>query len=336
MHTKYGRAQRALALPQLMRFLGVPKDSIRDSDGNIRCPWHQRHRHKDQKRSCSIYRNMTRIHCFVCGYNYDVIRFAAAWRRTNEREAYHFLMKNEAMSQLVAEQKKRIEPERGLTLPRSCDLSPAEMESIASLRQVDVASVQVATSLGILRRANVCGEPSWLLTDNAGCIAEARTLSGACYPAYGHLSERKAHTIRGSNKDWPVGVALLQHYQCITSIMILEGGPDLVAAYHFLLRFGIRNVLPVAMMGANAGRHGIDPRALQLLRGKHVRFYPHNDSSGTEGFVNWLPQFVKAGCTVSRASLAGIIRPDGTPANDLNDLTSRLPGSHESYRFLFT
>ena len=279
---------------------------------------------------------MTRIHCFVCGYNYDVIRFAAAWRRTNEREAYHFLMKNEERSQIVANQKKLIEPERALTLPRTWDLSPAEMESIASLRHVDVAAVQVATSLGILRRANVCGAPSWLLTDCAGSIAEARTLSGVWYPAYGPLSERKAHTIRGSNKAWPLGVSLLLQFQCIPSIMILEGGPDLLAAYHFLLRFGIRNVLPVAMLGANAGRHGIDPRALQLLRGKHVRFYPHNDSSGTEGFVNWLPQIVKTGCTVSRASFAGIMRPDGTPANDLNDLTSRLPGSHEPYRFLFT
>jgi len=335
MNTKYGRAQRALALPQLMRLLGVPKDSIPDTDGNIRCPWYQRHRHKDQRKSCSIYRNMTRIHCFVCDYNYDVIGFAAAWRRTNERDAHHFLMKNEVRSRLVADQKMCVEPERGLTLLRTWDLSPVEMASIASIRQVDVAAVQIATSFGILRRANVCREPSWLLTDSAGCIAEARTLSGACYPAYGPLSERKAHTIRGSNKAWPVGVALLQQYQCITSIMILEGGPDLVAAYHFLLRFGIRNVLPVAMMGANAGRHGIAPKALQMFRGKHVRIYPHNDTSGTEALANWLPQIVKAGCTVSRASFAGIMRPDGTPANDLNDLTSPLPGSHEPYRFLF-
>ena len=128
----------------------------------------------------------------------------------------------------------------------------------------------------------------------------------------------------------------MQQYQCITSIMILEGGPDLLAAYHFLLRLGIRNVLPVAMLGASAGRHGINPRALQLLRGKHVRIYPHNDPSGSGALANWLPQIVKAGCTVSRASFAGIMRPDGTPANDLNDLTSRLPGSHEPYRFLFT
>ncbi len=279
---------------------------------------------------------MTRIHCFVCGYDYDVIRFAAAWRKTNERDAYHFLMRNAAGHQIVADEKKRIETERGFTLPLILDLSSADMESIASLRQIDIAALQLAASLGILRRTNVCGAPSWLLTDCAGSIAEARTLSGVWYPAYGTLSERKAHTIRGSNKAWPLGVALLQQFQCITSIMILEGGPDLLAAYHFLLRFGIRNVLPVAMLGASAGRHGIDPRALQLLRGKHVRFYPHNDSSGTEGFVNWLPQIVKAGCTVSRASLAGIIRPDGKPANDLNDLTSRLPGSHEPYHSLFT
>jgi hypothetical protein len=142
-------------------------------------------------------------------------------------------------------------------------------------------------------------------------------------------------SIRGSKKSWPVGTALLRQYPSFTTIMLVEGGADMLAAYHFLLRFGIRAVLPIAMLGAGAGRHGIDPEALRLFRGKHVRIYPHNDSAGLDGLSKWLPQLERAGCTVSRASFAGTLRPDGSPAKDLNDLTSRLPGSHEPYHYLF-
>lgn len=335
MKTPYKKALRALPLPQMMRLLGVPKDSIRENDGAIRCPWSHRHSNQDKNKSCSLYRNMTRIHCFVCEYDYDAIRFAAAWKKTTDQEACNFVLKHAQTESCAGDGEKHPEATRSLVLPPTRELTLEELEAIALRRQVDVDALKSVASLGLLRHAEVCKEPSWLLTDSAGMIAEARMLSGACYPAWGSLSERKAHTIRGSKKSWPVGVALLQTYSYITSIMLLEGAPDLLAAHHFLLRFGFHHVLPVAMLGASAGSQGIDSKALELLHGKHVRIYPHNDESGRDGFLNWCAQLQKAGCTVSRASFAGIMRPDGTPANDLNDLTSLLPGSHQPYRFLF-
>jgi hypothetical protein len=285
--------------------------------------------------SCSIYRKMTRIHCFVCEYNYDAIRFAAAWRKTNSSEAFRFLMKNMEEHRIPAGEIHHDSPQ-SLVLPPTRDLTLEELEAIASLRQIDVGALKVLASLGLLRHAYVCGEPSWLLTDSAGLVAEARTLSGSCYSAWGSLSERKAHTIRGSKKSWPVGASLLPQRPSITAIMMVEGGPDLLAAFHFLHRFGISHVLPVAMLGAGAGVHGIAKEALRLFHGKHVRIYPHNDASGMKGLINWLSQLQGAGCAVSQCSFAVCLRPDGLPAKDLNDLTSRLPGSHEPYNFLFT
>jgi hypothetical protein len=278
---------------------------------------------------------MTRIRCFVCGYNYDISRFVAAWRKTSEKEGYrYFLQQSEGMPIVV--HGKFSEPECVLTLPTTWPLTPKEMETIAALRKIDVEALQWVAHEGILRWAKVCNEPSWLLTDSEHLVAEARTLSGALYPAFGdRLSERKAHTIRGSLKAWPVGTALLRKYTSITEIMLVEGGPDLLAAHHFLRRLGISNVLPIALLGANAGKHGISPEALNLFSGRHVRIYPHNDPTGRDSLFNWLPQLKAAGCEVSRRSFAGILRPDGTPANDLNDLTSRQAGSHEPYRFLF-
>jgi hypothetical protein len=335
MKPKYERALRALPLPRLMRLLGVPKGSIRENDGVVRCPWFHRHAHKDRNKSCSIYHNMTRIHCFVCGYNYNIPGFVAAWRKTSEKEGYRYFMQ-QAEGRPVVMDGKFSEPKRVLALPPTWDLTAEDMEQIAALRQIDIEALQWAVQLGLLRWAEVCKEPSWLLYDSERLVAEARTLSGALYPAFGdHLAERKAHTIRGSLKAWPVGTALLRLYKSIMAIMLVEGGPDLLAAFHFLRRFGISNVLPVALLGANAGQHGIAPEALKLFHGKHVRLYPHNDPSGRDSLINWLPQLKDAGCKVSRVSFAGIMRLDGTPANDLNDLTSREAGSHEPYRFLF-
>jgi hypothetical protein len=335
MKTQNRRAHRAQPLPQLMRRLGVSEQSIRSNDGAVRCPWWHRHRNGDKKMSASIYRNLTRIHCFVCGYNYDAIRFAAAWLKANDHEAFRFVRKNEFGRPSPAFVERIAEAPHSLVLPPTRELTSGELEAIGSARQIDVEALRWASSLAILRHAVVCKEPSWLLSDSAVKVAEARTLSGDFYPAFDCLSERKAHTIRGSKKSWPVGTALLRQYTSITTIMLVEGGPDMLAAYHFLSRFGIRDVLPVAMLGAGAGSHGIDPEALRLFRGKHVRIYPHNDSAGLDGITKWLPQLYKGGCTVSRASFAGIQRPDGAPAKDLNDLTSRLPGSHEPYHDLF-
>jgi hypothetical protein len=319
-----------------MRLLGVPKDSIRENDGAVRCPWYYRHKSGDRTKSCSIYRNMTRIHCFVCDYNYGIPQFVAAWRRLSDKEGYHQYMRMaEARTALNTVTKLSKQTEHALAIPPTRHLTPCELEMISSRRHIDVEALQWAAQEGVLCWANVCTAPSWLLADSAGLAAEARTLTGALYPAFRGLSERKAHTIRGSHKAWPVGTALLHKRPTITTIIMVEGGPDLLAAFHFLRRFGVMNVLPVALLGAKAGQHGIAPEALKLFQGRHVRVFPHNDPAGSDSFINWTTQLQRAGCTVSRASFAGITLPDGTPAKDLNDLTSRLPGSHEPYHFLF-
>src|SRR4051794_40226778 len=59
-----------------------------------------------------------------------------------------------------------------------------------------------------------------------------------------------------------------------------EGGPDYLAALHFAIELDAMNVLPVAILGRNAGRAALDPRALHLLRGRRVRLFPHADADG--------------------------------------------------------
>ena len=73
-------------------------------------------------------------------------------------------------------------------------------------------------------------------------------MDGAFFPAVGPLPERKAHTLRGSKKNWPVGISLpadlTKHFR---KVLLLEGSGDLVAGYHFALA-GPADWLPIAIL----------------------------------------------------------------------------------------
>jgi hypothetical protein len=61
-------------------------------------------------------------------------------------------------------------------------------------------------------------------------------------------------------------------------IVIVEGGPDYLAAWHFIYRAKRRDVLPIAILGRTI--HGLHANALALLKGKRVKFFPHADPDG--------------------------------------------------------
>ena len=78
-------------------------------------------------------------------------------------------------------------------------------------------------------------------------------MDGLIFPALGDLAERKAHTLRGSCKSWPVGVAVLQKRPHIRAVLLVEGGPDYLAALHLCLERKVHDALPVAMLGRGTG-----------------------------------------------------------------------------------
>lgn len=148
-------------------------------------------------------------------------------------------------------------------------------------------------------------------------------MDGAFFPAVGPLSERKAHTLRGSKKNWPVGISLpadlTKHF---SKVLLLEGSGDLVAGYHFALA-GPADWLPIAILGASV--RGLDPAALLLLSGKQVRIVPHCDAAGRNAAELWAAEIAQAGCAVDGFSLEGLRKQDGTFLGDLNDATEILP-----------
>lgn len=342
MNISISDAKLRLLIPDLMRLIGVPPTSIpkyRASNStaqNVRCPWFHRHSNQDKNPSCSIYANGTRIKCFVCGYNLDGPEFLKRWKNVSSAQAIR------SFSSLAVGRPPVVIPaKREAATMVSVDLrslSEADKAQIARLRAIDVSAVEWACRLGALHFSQVCGYRSWVLTDGTMRIAEARRLDGTKYPEWGNVGERKAHTIKGSEKSWPVGIELLRRHAELRAVVLVEGGPDYLAALHWIHQFQRRDILPVAMLG-KAEMH---PEAVQLMRGHRVRIYPHNDpdGGGLKTAVRWSTQLSQSGCQVDLFHFDGLNRTNGQPVKDLNDLTTinphhlQIPQDQQKLHFL--
>jgi hypothetical protein len=163
-----------------------------------------------------------------------------------------------------------------LTLPTREDC-----EAIAKARSLDRCVPYLAGALGLLLVGDVGGFRSWVLTDASRRLAEARRFDNLPFPAVGALRERKSHTLKGSQKaDWPLGVSVLEGATEVSKILLVEGGPDFLAALQLASQYGHRDHVPIAFMGAEVARSGLHPAAEALLRGKQIRIIAHVDAKG--------------------------------------------------------
>jgi hypothetical protein len=196
---------------------------------------------------------------------------------------------------------------------------------VAESRGITLEAVSLALALRTLTFAIVGGFRCWVLKDAEGRIAEARRLDGMPFPKSGTLGRRKAHTLRGSRKSWPLGAAVLRRLPQFRTLLLVEGGPDYLAALHFAHEMERWDVLPVAMLGRGTGTK-IDPEALELMRGRRVRIYPHADADGggVKSAHIWATQLHRVGCVVDIYGLTELNRTDGKPVKDLNDCTAGL------------
>jgi hypothetical protein len=203
-----------------------------------------------------------------------------------------------------------------------------ELEQLAKSRNIDFGACWLADQMGILRFGWVAGFPSWIVTDCSGLCAEGRRLDGKPYPAIGELGERKAHTLRGSSKAWPVGILPAPEYRNPSdTIALVEGGPDLLTALHFAFRQKRTDVMPVAILGRNCCQHGLHPESLEYFRERRVRIYPNLDPDGGTIIPTVLltDQMVRLGCEVDHFFFRRLRKPDGTSPKDLNDCVSVVP-----------
>ena len=188
-----------------------------------------------------------------------------------------------------------------------------QLERLCKLRQIDPLGVVLAQLHGVLVFGLLAGHEVFGVTDSSGHVLEVRRLDGKPFPSWGTLPERKSHAVKGSRKDWPVGLAEVGTKR---TILLVEGLPDLLAAFEIVVREdALDRVAPVAMLSAGSK---IGEEALPLFKGRNVRLVPHADEAGAAAGLKWSRQLLEAGAhTVDQVTLSGAA--DGTLVKDLND-----------------
>lgn len=118
------------------------------------------------------------------------------------------------------------------------------------------------------------------------------------------------------------------------NVAICEGGPDLLAAFHFMYAESVeRDWTAVCMTGSSLK---IDSDALPLFRGKRCRIFAHTDEAGRQAAERWERQLTDAGAQTDIFNLEGIQTTDGGKACDLNDLCNMTPDAFEGDRGLWS
>jgi hypothetical protein len=212
------------------------------------------------------------------------------------------------------------------------------MLELAALRHVSVEGVRLMAERGLLCFAGWKGQTAFIITDGERVNAQARRMDGE---KWGVINV-KAQTLPGSKAAWPVGtresralpvVRLCDHdpanpsvargckteEQHFPVVLFCEGGPDLLAAHHFIHAHGREaDTAAVAMLGAG---NAIPPEALPLFAGKRIRIMAHADEAGRTAATKWAEQLASVNAIVDAVDFAGLLMVDGSPVKDLNDCT---------------
>ena len=311
------KLKRLLPLPRLMELCG---DGDR-AKVRARCLLSENHKNGDVHPSAGIYQNEKgdwRFKCQACGVNFgepDYLKHK--FNLSSDREAFDKWRelagangRNGNASPSAASMPERRERP---ALPMMRKGKTEDFERLAELRNLHPEGVHLVSKRGLLWFSRLRGCDAWLVTDSERVNAQARRLDGQPWAHVG----AKAWTLRGSWANWPVGIREAQPFQIVA---LAEGGPDLLAACHFVFcEQREADVAPVGIMGAGQRIHG---DALTLFSGKRVRIFTHTDKDGRAAARRWAAQLESVSAIVDAFDFTGLRRAYGSPVGDLNDLTS--------------
>jgi hypothetical protein len=177
-----------------------------------------------------------------------------------------------------------------------------EKEAIATLRHLPVEGPQWAAIDAALRVATVDGERCWIIRSTCGKNAQARRLDGQ------KLGDLKAKTLPGAVATLPIGN---YHDTRWPAVALVEGGPDVLAAYAAIYRLGLLDTVAVCGMLGASMRPPFG--AVATMRGRRVRIFAHNDPAGQKAADSWARIIHNAGGTVD-------IWTPAQAGADLNDI----------------
>ena len=186
----------------------------------------------------------------------------------------------------------------------------SEAQALANLRNLPLEGVRWAATDGALRMSTKDGHRSWIIRSACGRNAQARRLDGGVFELNGQAL--KAKTLAGSVASIPIGLFFDVRWPLV---VLVEGGPDVLAAYSAIHRLGLLDRVQVCgMLGASLK---LPSSAVATFRNRKTRILQHNDKAGYEAADRWASQIFNAGGKVD------IWTPDHE-GGDLNDVF-RLP-----------
>jgi hypothetical protein len=200
--------------------------------------------------------------------------------------------------------------------------------ALARLRRIQPHAIKYVAEKGFLFRTTWFGLECFGVADSSGLLIELRRMDGQPFPAVPgyNLAERKSHALRGSKKSWPLGILEADEFP---SIALVEGVPDFLYAHLLVLKEGAPK--RVAIVGMLSASPAICVEALPHFEGKRIRIFPHLDIAGLKGARRWQQQLQAAGAEqVDIFDFSGLVAADGSPINDLCDLTKFSPAQLEA------
>jgi hypothetical protein len=196
--------------------------------------------------------------------------------------------------------------------------------AIAASRRLPVSSTARLAEAGILRNMNGAKQ-RWILVDGPDMPRSVVTAEIRNHDRGLFWHGAKVDSCKGYKKGWPVALSLAMK-ETDKIIIVVEGGPDLLAAYALIEHLSRHDCVAVSILGREIKQ--IIPAAQRVFAGRYVHILPHRDpdksgeiTSGRNAALCWAKMLINdcGAADVTWRALEGLTLPDGRPVKDLCD-----------------
>ena len=205
------------------------------------------------------------------------------------------------------------------------DGSLEELEALIKLRKFPVWGVEGLSLLqkrGMLRFLDADDTVYWCITDSSHRNLQVRRLDGD--PCHVGDREVKAKTWPGSKATWPIGLDQVSEFD---SVVILEGGPDLLAAAIFCVRELPELVGKIGFLCITGASMRLSREVAAKLNGKAITIVEHADRAGKRASRNWGKQLT-TGTSTNLLTFRICRDINQTSINDLADFVASGMSHH--------
>lgn len=181
--------------------------------------------------------------------------------------------------------------------PACRDLTPAEVQTLATLRQLPAAMVNEFAQHGFLAAATVQSWRCFVIREAE--FVQARRLDGGRFPV-ARGEPLKAKNLPGSSGAF-LGQSWLGNPD--RPVLLVEGAIGLLEAFVAQQWVDPHPQWDLLAATSASSRFARDPALLRRLAGRQVRLLPDADDAGRKAAASWLTDLERVGCQVEVVSL---------------------------------